>query len=103
MIEHTVAFTLAQGVALGALEVLVRHLRHQVGERYLRLPAQLLARLARVAEQGLDLGGPKISRIDGDDATAGAVITAFVDALAFPLNLHIERGSGGIDEVAAGG
>jgi len=46
------------------------HLADQVGEVDVRHPAELLAGLGRVAEQGLDLGRAETAGVDGDDAVA---------------------------------
>ena len=54
-------------LALGQRQVGADHLGDQVGERRLRRPIQLLARLARVADERVDLGRAEVDRVDADD------------------------------------
>ena len=57
------------------------HFAHQLIERNLVFPAELLPRFARVAEQRIGLGGPEIARIDFNQRAAVAGIDAlFGDA-----------------------
>jgi hypothetical protein len=48
--------------------------RTRSGEVDFRHPAELLAGLGRVTEQGLDLGRAEIAGVDGNDAVAGGGI-----------------------------
>src|SRR5580704_18196059 len=56
------------------LEVGLHHLLHELLERHAMTPAQLVVRLARVADQGLDFGRTEIARIDFDEHLAGIPI-----------------------------
>src|SRR6185312_11687156 len=77
------------------------HLLHELGEARLRLPAELLPRLARIADQHIDLGRAEISRIDPHQGLAGFAIDAgFLDALAAPLDRAADFGEGELDELA---
>src|SRR5262245_9051926 len=67
VVEGAVAPLPDQHVALGQPQVLGHHLRHEFGERRPRSPAQLPPGLARIAAQGVDLGGTVIARVDADD------------------------------------
>src|SRR3954467_3903019 len=49
------------------LKVAHDHLLDELGERRLRLPAQLLSRLAGIADQEIDFGRPEIHGIDAHD------------------------------------
>src|SRR5580692_9940015 len=67
------------------LEVGLHHVLHQLVERHAMPPAELVVCLARVADQGLDLGRTEIARIDRDEHMAGFLIQSLlVGALAFP-------------------
>src|SRR5512138_497617 len=46
------------------------HLLDQLAQRRAWRPAELLARLRRIAEQRLDLGGPVVTRVDAHDDVA---------------------------------
>src|ERR1700689_4255683 len=71
----------------GDCKIAGHHLLDEVGEARLRLPAELLVRLAGVADQEIDLGRPEISRIDANDGLAGCLVEAgLLDALATPLD-----------------
>lgn len=59
---------LDQFITLRRHQVFTHHLRNQFPESHLRRPAETDFCLAGVAEQGLDLGGAEIARIDGHDA-----------------------------------
>jgi hypothetical protein len=51
------------GLALGELEVGLDHDLHEFLELHLGLPAELLLRLGRVADQQLDLGGTLVAGV----------------------------------------
>src|SRR4051794_14782977 len=69
------------------LEIAGHHLAHELRKAGLRLPAELLANLAGVADQEVDFGRPEIGRIDPHDGLAGLAIDAdFFDALAAPFD-----------------
>src|SRR5438128_5944148 len=97
-------------VALGEAQILARHLRDQVLEADLRLPAELRLRLARVAEQAVHLRGPEIVRIDPHHGLAGlergeALVARACDAsglvlaAALPVELDAVFGRDRVDEV----
>ncbi len=65
------AMRLEEGVASGHLEVLGHHLGAQLPHGDLRDPAQALLGLGGIAEEGLDLGGAEVARVDADDDIAG--------------------------------
>src|SRR6266545_3275319 len=63
------------------------HLLDELGERRLRLPAQLLPRLAGITYQKLDFGRPEIHGIDEPDGLAGFLVDAgLVVPLAAPFD-----------------
>src|SRR5579862_8124305 len=67
------------------LEIGLHHVSHQFVERHAMPPAELVVRLARIADQGVDFGGAKIARIDFDEHMPGFLIQSLlVGAGAFP-------------------
>src|SRR5580693_3634825 len=75
------------GLPPGDIEIARHHFLDQLGKRRFRLPAELLARLAGVADQFVNLGGAEIYRIDTNECLAGLAVDAgFLDALAAPLD-----------------
>src|SRR5204863_5103570 len=108
---HPVAVPPRELVALGEAQVLARHLRHQVLETDLRLPAELRLRLAGVAEQAVHLRGPEIVWIDPHHGLAalerGEALVArardarrLVLAAALPVELDAVFGRHRVDEIA---
>mmetsp|Transcript_20926 Transcript_20926/g.67317 ORF Transcript_20926/g.67317 Transcript_20926/m.67317 type:complete len:372 (-) Transcript_20926:86-1201(-) len=82
-------------------QVLAHHLLDQVREQHARLPAQLLARLGRVADEQLHLGGAEVL---GVDAHQHAFRVRFVEAdlvhtLAAPLDGDAHLGEGALHEL----
>src|ERR1700728_3473263 len=68
-------------------EVSRHHLLDQFCKARPRLPAELLARLAGVADQKIDFGGTEIHGIDAHHGLAGFCVDAgFLDALAAPFD-----------------
>src|SRR5262245_48095315 len=59
---------------LQQLNVVPDHFADQIGEQDARLPAKLLARLGRVAQQDFDFGGPEEARINLDKNVAVALV-----------------------------
>src|SRR5260370_7904663 len=64
------------GLAMGNLpprnrKIARHHFLDRLRKARLRLPAELLPRLAGVADQFVDFGGTKIRRIDANDGLAG--------------------------------
>ena len=85
------------------LEVGRDHLLDQIGEGRARAPAQTLARLARVAQQVVDLERAEVARVDLDQDLAGAAVEPLLlDALAPPDDLAAGLGEGELDELAHG-
>src|ERR1700739_4454565 len=78
-------------LAIGALpprnrEVSRHHLLDQFRKTRLRLPAELLVRLAGVADQKIDFRGTEIHGIDTHHGLAGFCVDAgLIDALAAPF------------------
>src|SRR5438552_9344997 len=69
------------------IEIAVHHLAHELRKAGLRLPAELLANLAGVADQEIDFGRPEIGWVDPHQCLAGlAVDPGFLDALAAPFD-----------------
>src|SRR3990167_3135399 len=86
LIRHPVAVPFHEGVALGGLQVLAHHLGDDLGKTRLRLPAELGARLRRVAEQRLHLRRTQVAGIERDDAAALPVVALLLRALALPVD-----------------
>ena len=101
---------LHERVALRAGVVGFDHFLHQLGQRDLGRPAQLIARLGRVAEQGFDFGRAVVARVDLHDHVAhldlGAVTgdggddADFLVALAFEAQRDAQLGRGEFNELA---
>src|SRR5260370_20964393 len=71
----------------GNRQIARHHFLDQLRKARLRLPAELLPRLAGVADQLVDLGGTKIRRIDANDGLARFLVDAgFFDTLAAPFD-----------------
>src|SRR5262245_45261395 len=69
-------------------EIGIHHLRHQLLEAGLVLPAELGVRLGGIAQQEINFGRAEIALVDLDDDLAGLLIHAlFLDALALPGDL----------------
>src|SRR5688572_11007309 len=71
VVESSVAMPFYQFVALRSLEVFTHHFSYQLRKPYLRTPAELVARLARVAQQRFDLGWAEVARINSHDFLPG--------------------------------
>src|SRR5204863_3160240 len=110
VVEGLVAVVAREQIALGQRQVLARHLRDQVLETDLRLPAELRLRLACVAEQAAHLRGPEIVWIDPHHGLAalerGEAVVArardtrrLVLAAALPVELDAVFGRHRVDEV----
>src|ERR1700757_3017372 len=70
----SVAAAMALPLEPDRIEVGLDHVLHQLVERHAMPPAQLIMRLARVADQSLDFGRTKVARIDRDEHMAGFLI-----------------------------
>src|SRR5580692_6043553 len=89
------------GLPPGDIEIACHHLLDQLGKRRFRRPAELLTRLAGVANQLVDLGGTEIDRVNANQCLAGfAVDAGFLDALAAPLDLAAGFRERDLDELA---
>src|SRR5271156_990499 len=83
------------------IEVGHHHVLHEFVERHAMAPAELVVRLARVADQGIDFGRPKIARVDLDEHLAGILIQSLlVGALASPDDGAADAGERLFDELA---
>ena len=83
------------------LEIACDHFLDQLGKRRPGLPAELLARLAGVADQKIDFGRPEVHRIDVDHGLAGCFVDAgLVDAVAAPFDAAADFGKRERDEFA---
>src|SRR6201999_3301387 len=87
----------------GLLEVAVHHVRDEILEGHLRLPAEHLAGLAGIAEQRIDLGRTEVAGVDLDQRLfAGGIDANLVTALAAPFDATADDGEGVLDELADG-
>src|SRR5882724_491316 len=85
----------------GNRKVAGHHFLDQLGERGFRFPAELLTRLAGVADQFIDFGGAEILGIDPNHGLAGfAVDAGFVDAFAAPFDAAADFRERDLDEFA---
>ena len=84
-----------------AAQIALHHFGDQRLESGLVAPAQHLVRLARIADQQIDLGGAKIAGINRHQQSAGlGVMALFVRALAAPGQRHADLGEGRFGELA---
>src|ERR1700687_1399871 len=85
----------------GNRKIARHHFPDELREARLRLPAQLLPRLAGVADQLIDFGGAEIGRIDTNHGRAGFPVDAgFLDPLAAPLDAAVDLRECQFDEFA---
>src|SRR5260370_2687528 len=85
----------------GNRKIARHHFLDQLRKARLRLPAELLPRLAGVADQHVDFGGAEIRRIDANDGLAGfPVYAGFFDTLAAPFDAAPYFREGKFDEFA---
>src|SRR3984957_19384003 len=85
----------------GNRKVARHHFLDQLRKTRLWLPAELLARLAGVADQFIDFGGAEIYGIDANQRLAGLLFDAgFLDTLAAPLDAAADLGECKFDEFA---
>src|SRR4029077_16327207 len=83
------------------LEIGLDHVLHQFVERHAMPPAELVVRLARIADQGLDFGRTEVTRIDLDQHLSGFLIQSLlVGAGAFPDDGAADAGERLFDELA---
>src|SRR5256885_10441422 len=89
------------GLTPGGQEIAGHHFLDELGERRLRLPAELVPRLAGIADQKIDLGRPEIDGIDANHGLAGFFVDAgFIDALAAPFDAAADFGERELDQFA---
>src|ERR1017187_7210944 len=82
-------------------KIACHHFLDELREARLRRPAELLARLAGVADQLIDFGGAEIGRIDPNERLAGfPVEPGFLDTLAAPLDAAADLRECKCDEFA---
>src|ERR1700722_9063901 len=82
-------------------EISRHHLLDEFREARLRFPAELLARLAGVADQKIDFGGTQIHGIDTHHGLAGFLVDAgLVDTPAAPLDTAADLREGEFDKLA---
>src|SRR5436190_17934553 len=97
----SVAGVTAPPLAVDGGKVGLDHLGDQRREAGGVAPAQPGRRLARIAEQEIDLGRPEVARIDAHQGVAaGGVEAPLVDALALPDQLPPDLAEGELDELA---
>src|SRR5690242_14371526 len=97
----SVAGVTAPLLAVDGGEVGLDHLGDQCFEAGGVAPPQLRRRLARVAEQEIDLGRPEVARIDAHQGVAaGGVESPLLDALALPDQPPLDLAEGELDELA---
>src|SRR5438045_326467 len=83
----------------GGRKIARHHFLDELREARLRLPAELLARLAGIADQEIDFGRTEIRRIDANDRFAGLPVDAgFRHALAAPLDASADFCESQLDE-----
>src|SRR5208337_1000812 len=97
--HRVVAVLLHQEVAPGQFQILGHHLSHQLPERGARLPAQLTARLFRIAQQSPHLGRAEVAGIDAYDNLAALVDGMFLDTLSLPAQRHIQLARGNVNKL----
>src|SRR5258708_27745308 len=82
-------------------DVAVHHVLDELVEARLVAPTELHPRLARIAEQGIDLGRPEITRVDLDQHLAGRLLDALLcDAAPLPDDVPADMGESLLDEFA---
>src|SRR5580700_5415383 len=74
----SVAVAMALLLEPDRIEIGLDHVLHQLVERHAMPPAELVVRLARIADQGLDFGRTKVARIDLNEHLAGFLIQSFL-------------------------
>src|SRR3954452_1749287 len=97
-------------LALRQAQVVLHHLGDELAETDGRLPAQLPARLGRVAEEAVDLRRPQIAWIHAyyrlprlGRRPAPGLAPEHADlfrAVAFPVDLQVDLGRGRLDQIA---
>src|SRR5262245_53970366 len=81
--------------------VRLHHLCHQLVKARLVSPAELGARLARIAKERIDFGRPEIARVHLDQHLAGRLVDTFLlDAISAPHNGPPNMAEGLFDEFA---
>src|SRR5438552_11449017 len=77
----------------GDCQIARDHLLDELGERRLRLPSQLFARLAGIADQEIDPGRTQVDRADAHQCLAGFSVDAgFLDVLSAPFDAAADFG-----------
>src|SRR5882762_8100788 len=79
----------------------VHHVLDELVEAYPVAPTELRPRLARIAEQGIDLGRPEIAWVDLDQHLAGRLLDALLgDTAAPPDDVPADMGESLLHEFA---
>src|SRR5262249_28974333 len=82
-------------------KLLTYHFSHQLGKTRARLPSKLFPYLCGIAEQRINFGRPKVSRIDGNDSFARFHIESFlVASRSRPAYLHSQFHGGRVDKIS---
>src|ERR1700730_913622 len=82
-------------------DVGVHHVLDELVEARLGSPAELGSRLARIAEETIDLGRPEIARIDLDEHLAGRLLDALLrGSTAAPDDVPADMAESLLDEFA---
>src|SRR5262249_47762638 len=98
---NAIALAAHQRIALRQREIGYHHLPHQLLEVGARHPAQLRARLSRIAQQRVDFRWAKVARVDAHhDAAALAVDAHLFAPAAAPADAHVEMGGRLLHELA---
>src|SRR5262245_32136969 len=92
---HAVAAAAQVRVRLGLQQIRAHHFGDELLEADARLPTQLLPCLGGVAEEGIDLCGTEVARIDRDNAPSPGVDPLLALPLAAPAHpdANLRRGS----------
>src|SRR6267378_1163582 len=89
-------------VAFGKFQISRHHFRNELAKAYLRFPAQLGSRLARVTHEGVHFRRTKIARIDCNDALPSLIEGLLAGTLSAPGQFHSHLCCCGNHEVADG-
>src|ERR1700756_2956580 len=85
----------------GLAQIARHHFLDELRKARLRLPAELLLRLAGIADQKIDLGGPEIDGVDPHHGLAGLLVDAGpLDAFPAPSDAAADLGKGKLDNLA---
>src|SRR5947209_17460622 len=81
-------------------KIACHHFLHELGQTGFWFPAELLPRLAGIADQQVHFGRAEVGRIDPNDRLAGFPVCAgFLHALAAPFDAAADFGKRQLDEL----